>query len=143
MNIAAIIISLVSFLVSLAGLVLSTIHDKRQDTIEAFSRLQEEALDKLYFYSKSKIEVISQDNKSEEYKLITLYLSRLEHFSVGVNTHLYNKKIAYRLAGEMFPYIYDKLQPMIIVKRRIHGAENVYDEFEQFVTAINNIRGKR
>ena len=137
MEVAAFVLAILSAAFSLVTYFVSVKHDKKQDTIEAFSRLQNEALDKLYYFTPSEIKEIAKDNRSEKFKEISLYLARIEHFSVGVNSKLYDQKTAYRLAGEMFHPIYEKLLPIIETKRKIPGSEKVFDDFEAFVKNLS------
>ena len=112
-------------------------HDKKQATLDAFNILQEQAFDKINLYSKSKIKEISEDEHSKQYKELTLLIARIEHFSVGVNSDIYDVKIVKRLAGKYFCALYDKLLPMIEKKRKINITDRHYDEFEALVKKLN------
>lgn len=58
-------------------------------------------------------------------------MDRIEHFSVGVNSDIYDVDIVKRLAGKHFCALYDKLLPMIEKKRRINKSDKHYDEFKR------------
>lgn len=138
------IISFFSLLVALLSLVCSLVtykqnvlHDKKQATLDAFNILQEQVLDKLNLYTNSRIKEISEDARSKEYKEVTTLMARVEHFSVGVNSNIYDVEIVKRLAGKHFCMLYDKLLPMIDKKRKINKTDKHYDEFEKLVSELN------
>ena len=143
MDIASLIISIVSFLLAFVSAIFSwrvhkqtVIHDKKQATLDAINILQVQVFDELYDYTNSQIAVISQNNRSEEYKRITKLMARIEHFSVGVNSDIYSLDITKRLAGKYFCAIYDKLLPMIEKKRETFKNDKHYDEFEKLVVDL-------
>lgn len=140
-NIITLVIALLSAGFSIYTWVSKVQHDKKQATITAFNTLQNEALDKLYFYTDSQITEIATKSRSEEYKKLSLYLTRIEHFSVGVNTRIYDVKTAYRLAGEALIPTYMKLKPLIDYKRKVYSANNVYDDFELLYNKLLKIKG--
>ena len=144
MDIASLIISIVSFLLAFVSAIFSwrvhkqtVIHDKKQATLDAINILQVQVFDELYDYTNSQIAVISQNNRSEEYKRITKLMARIEHFSVGVNSDIYSLDITKRLAGRHFCSIYDKVLPMIKKKRETFKDDKHYDEFEKLVDELN------
>ena len=112
----------------------NAIHEKKKDTLDAFSALQSNALDGLYYYTKGQIKEISKSsNRAAEYKELSLYLSRIEHFCVGIRNGVYNKKIVNKLAGKHLVPLYDKLTPLIEAKRRVPDAGDTYKNFEEVV----------
>ena len=143
MDIASLIISIVSFLLAFVSAIFSwrvhkqtVIHDKKQATLDAFNILQEQVLDKINLYSNSKVKEIAEDARSKEYKELTILMARIEHFSVGVNSEIYDLKIVKRLAGKHFCAMYNKLLPMIEKKRKINKTDKHYDEFEKLVVGL-------
>ena len=119
-------ISIFSLLVAVFSLLYSfvihkqtVLHDKKQATLDAFNTLQEQVLDKLNVFTFSKIKDISEDVRSKEYKTISTFMARLEHFSVGVNSDIYDIETVKRLAGRHFCALYEKLLPMVEKKREI------------------------
>ena len=140
MEIAISIISLffaaISFLHSFFVYSQTVKHNKKQATLDAFNILQEQVLDKINLYSNSKIKEIAEDARSKEYKELTILMARIEHFSVGVNSKIYDLRTVKRLAGKHFCVLYDKLLPMIEKKRKINKSDKHYDEFELL---INNL----
>ena len=143
---------IISLVISIISLVLSIIlaihsiyvynktvdHDKKKSTLDAFNLLQEQVLDKLNLYSIKEIKKISEDPHSEIYKEISGLLARIEHFSVGVNSKIYDIETLKRLAEKYFYALYDKLLPIITKKRKINTSDKHYDEFEKL---IKNIKG--
>lgn len=110
-------------------------HDKKQDTIEAFNRLQNEVLDKIVL-TKKEARNIAAVVGSDEYKTLSKYLARIEHFCVGVNAEIYDIDVLKRLAGKYFIGIFEKLSPLIEKKREINKTDKHYDEFERTVESL-------
>ena len=130
----ALIISFVALIFSVITFLFNAIHEKKKDTLDAFSALQSNALDGLYYYTKGQIKEISKSsNRAVEYKELSLYLSRIEHFCVGIRNGVYNKKIVNKLAGKHLVPLYDKLIPLIEAKRRVPDAGDTYKNFEEVV----------
>lgn len=144
-----IIISIVSLVIAILSLFYTFVihkqtveHDKKQATLDAFNILQEQVLDKLNCYTDSKIKEISEDARSKDYKSITILMARIEHFSVGVNSDIYDIKVVKRLAGKHFCALYKKLLPMIEKKRKINKSDKHYDEFEKMIEKLNELYKK-
>lgn len=130
----ALIISFVALIFSVITFLFNAIHKKKKDTLDAFSALQSNALDGLYYYTEGQIKEISKSsNRAAEYKELSLYLSRIEHFCVGIRNGVYNKKIVNKLAGKHLVPLYDKLTPLIEAKRRVPDAGDTYKNFEEVV----------
>ena len=70
----------------------SIVHDRQQATLDAYNQLQEQALDHLNYYMPAAIKEIAKDRRSEEYKKLSAYVARIEHFCVGVNQKIYDQK---------------------------------------------------
>ena len=76
---------------------------RKQATIDAFNKLQAEALDELNTYTTKNIAEISQNPLSPEYKLLSSLLARCEHFSVGVNEKIYDQVHDFLYMGITLP----------------------------------------
>lgn len=63
-------------------------------------------------------------------------MARIEHFSVGVNSDIYDIETVKRLAGKHFCALYGKLSPMVEKKRKINKTDKHYDEFERLVSEL-------
>ena len=137
LSIISILLAVISAVHSIYVYIQTVKHDKKQATLDAFNILQEQVLDKINLYSNSKIKEIAEDARSKEYRELTILMARIEHFSVGVNTEIYDLKIVKRLAGKHFCMLFDKLRPMIEKKRKINKTDKHYDEFEKLVEELN------
>jgi hypothetical protein len=80
----------------------SIVHDRQQATLDAYNQLQEQALDHLNYYVPTQVAEIAKDPRSDEYKKISAYIARIEHFCVGVNQKIYDRKTVYELAHGYF-----------------------------------------
>lgn len=132
-SIISLFISAFSFVFSLVTYQKNVVHNRKKSTLDAFNILQEQVLDKLNIFSKKDVKNISKNTKTDEYKCITTLMARIEHFSVGVNSNVYDIKVLKRLAEKHFYAIYDKLLPMIENKRKINKTDKHYDEFELLI----------
>ena len=99
MEYISIIIAVVSVIFSVITYMKNVAHDRKQATLDAFSKLQTEVFDELNHITKSEIAEISNNPRSSEYKELSKNLARIEHFCVGINTKVYDLKIVKRLAG--------------------------------------------
>lgn len=87
--------------------------------------LQEQALDYLIKYTVDEIKDISRNNKSDEYKTISKYVARIEHFCVGVNLKIYDYKTVFELAGGFLDEgIYKRITPLI--EKKNFGDNDFY-----------------
>lgn len=94
--------------------------DRKQSTIDDYNRLQEQALDHLNHYMPKDIEEIARHPRSEEYKTVGAYVARIEHFCVGVNRRIYDRKVVYDLAhGHLDGAIKSRIEPLITRKNRM------------------------
>ena len=92
----------------------SIVHDRQQATLDAYNQLQEQALDHLNYYVPTRVAEIAKDPRSEEYKKISAYIARIEHFCVGVNQKIYDRKTVYELAHGYFDgAVRDRIEPII------------------------------
>lgn len=138
LSIVSMAVSAIAVIVSLGTYYASVIRDRQQATLDAFNLLQNEVLDKLNLYTGAEIAQIAQDVHSEAYKKISVLLARCNHFAVGVNTKIYDKKIVRRLAGRYFIGIYDKLETLIEKKRSVNHTERHYYELEKLVCELKS-----
>ena len=96
----------------------NVVHDRKVNTLNAFNLLQEQCFDKLNAYLPSEIKEICKNKKSKEYKKLRGYVARLEHFCVGVNNRIYDKKTVYDLAHGYLDgkVIGERISPIIETK---------------------------
>lgn len=129
----------ISLLFSLAAAAFSVftywsniIHDRKQATLEAYNLLQEQALDQLYVYMPKQLKEIVKNRRSEEYKLLSSYVARVEHFAVGVNQKIYDLNTAYELShGFLDGGIRTRIE--ILIGRK---DENFDEEFYQNIKVL-------
>lgn len=81
------IVAIVSGVIAIASALFSVftyyntvLHDRKSATLEAYNRLQAEVFDPLNSYTPMEISDICEDTKSVEYKVLSGYLARIEHF---------------------------------------------------------------
>lgn len=133
--------------------------EKKQATLDAFNVLQEQVFDYLNQYTFREIRDIcdtwndsrkesemSEDEKEHfkyavsEYRKLSGYLARIEHFSLGVNTGIYDANIAERAGTKYLVMLYrGKLKPLIEVKHSGAGNTEYYGEFHKLVEKIEKI----
>ena len=124
------IISILALVISACTFLFNVYHTRRRDTLDAFNRLQAEVFDDLNTYTPKKVEEISKNRRTEEYKKLTAYLVRIEQFCAGVNTHIYSKTLLKRITKGYIHIVYIKLEPLITEKNKV-GSGNYYKEFEK------------
>ena len=112
--------------------------ERRTATLNAFNVLQEQVLDHLNLYTRKRVEEIAASPRSEEYKLLSGYLARLEHFAVGINTEIYDVQVVKRLAGRDLCGLQDKIDPLIQKKRQLNRTAKHYDELEAMLNQMRS-----
>ena len=94
---------------------------------------------------KSKKELTEEEKSKREYyineyRLLSGYLARIEHFSLGVNTGIYDAKISERAATLYLSMLYKgKLKPLIDVKHLGNAKGEYYAEFRKLAEKIDKI----
>lgn len=168
-SIIAVIISFVTFLYSVLVEYRGEQRAKKQATLEALNLLQKQVFDKLNEYTFAEIRDISDkwnesaeekrkfvtakkgtaidfwnshheyDNAVNEYRVLSGYLARIEHFALGVNTGIYDVEVTERAATSYFTMLYKKLEPLIMTKNNSNNSscENKYHkEFMSLVASL-------
>lgn len=141
-SLAAMIISLISVIVSVAIYLLGIQRDKKQDTLDSFNLLQEQVFDKLNLITYSDITNICKkvdsgsidDETNMKYYELLGYLARLEHFSLGVNTGIYDAKTTERAGTAFLVSLRKKLLPVIELqeKRGNRNSDKRIEYYEEF-----------
>ena len=134
LSVMAIVISVLSGVFALYTFFWTVRRDRKQATLDAYNQLQDQAFDKLNLYSPAAIRKIAEEPKSEEYKIISGYIARIEHFCVGVNQNIYDRKTVYALAhgyldGNM---LQSRIEP-IIEKKHINATEDYYENIHTII----------
>jgi len=147
-RILQIVISAIALLVSLYSVLSNKNRSRKQATLDAFGILQREVLDKIKTVKKKdtkELGDVGEEINPELWKELTLYLVRIERFSVGVNTRVYDLGVLNRLAGSYLIDIYYIVKPVINKKRDLSitikkPKKKTYDEFERIVRKLEKIR---
>ena len=128
LSIMAIIISVASGGFAFYTFLWTAKRDRKQATLEAYNRLQNEVFDKLNLYKPSEIRDICEDSTTEEYKKVSGYLARIEHFCVGVNTKIYDRKTFYALAHGYFDghQLRKRIEPLMDIKNQSKNSKEVF-----------------
>ena len=120
LSIIAIMLSVVSGGFACYTFIWTAGRDRKQATLDAYNQLQEQALDQLNYYMPAAIKEIAKDRRSEEYKKLSAYVARIEHFCVGVNQKIYDKKTVYELAHGYFDGgLKARIEPIIERKNQL------------------------
>ena len=131
-SIIAIIISVISGGFALYSFAWTAQRDRKQATLDAYNLLQEQALDYLNYYMPTQIAEIAKNPRSDEYKKISTYIARIEHFCVGVNKKIYDKETVYALAHDYLDGgIKVRIEP-IINRKNQYGDTDYYENIHQF-----------
>lgn len=134
LSIIALVISVISGGFALYSFFWTARRDRKQATLDAYNTLQEQALDTLNEYTSTEIKRIIEEKNKNEYRELSKCLARLEHFSVGVNTGIYDRKTVYELAhGYLDVAIWYKLQPILEQKQK-GKQEDFYLNYRELVT---------
>ncbi|MCL2169568.1 MAG: DUF4760 domain-containing protein [Defluviitaleaceae bacterium] len=148
LDIFPIVISVIALFVSVHNLFSSKIRERKQATLDAFDILQREVLDGIRNVKKKdtiKLGRMGKESNPELWRELTLYLVRLERFSVGVNTRVYDLRVLNRLVGSYLIDVYYIIEPVIIKKREMSANikkpnKKTYDEFERVIERLEKIR---
>jgi hypothetical protein len=175
--ITAVIVSFATFIFTVIVTYHGEQREKKQATLEALNVLQEQVFDNLNQYTfneirdvadkwqqslaardefvKSKQGTVNEfweqhheyDQVIDEYKRISGYLARIEHFSLGVNTGIYDVKVTERAATTYFVMLYKKLLPVLAVKNGANAKDKeikngFHNEFSTLVKGIQSIEEK-
>ena len=128
LSIVAIVLSFLSGGFALYTFIWTSKRDRKQATLEAYNRLQAEVFDNLNAYRPSEICNIVEDTKSQEYKILSGYLARIEHFCVGINEGIYDKDTFYALAHGYFDgnQLKKRIEPLLEAKNRSSKTNELF-----------------
>lgn len=128
LSIVALVISLISGGFAAFTFWWTSRRDRKHATLEAYNRLQAEVFDKLNTYTPAEIRDICLDTKSPEYKLLSGYLARIEHFCVGLNENIYDKKTFYSLAHGYFDgnQLRKRIEPLLEAKNQKNNSKELF-----------------
>lgn len=128
LSIAAIALSVASGIFTLYSFLWTNRRDRKESTLEAYNRLQSEVFDNLNTYTPAEIRDICLNSKSAEYKTISGYLARIEHFCVGINENIYDRNTFYALAHGYFDgnQLRKRIEPLIETKNHSSKTNEVF-----------------
>ena len=163
-------ISIMAIVLSLASIVVSVViyhkgvkREQKQATLDAINVLQVQVFDNLNQYRLSdireiadawarlvgsrkgaeagRVELTAEDERLiDEYKVVSGYLARIEHFALGVNTGIYDVETAERAATSYLTMLYRvKLKPIIQEKHSGPGDTEYYAEFRKLVQNMEKL----
>ena len=141
MEYISIAISALAIIISVVSYIVNVQHDRKKDTLDAYNTLQEQAFDKLNLLMPKEIEEIIKHPTSAEYKELSGYVARIEHFCVGVNQKIYDCKTVYALAHGYLDgkQILGRISPLIDRKNR--DGEDYYENIHAVLKWMNKKSG--
>lgn len=174
-SIIAVLVSGATFLFTIMVTYRGEQREKKQATLDALNVLQEQVFDNLNTYTFGEIKNISSqwqlslqekdkyvsdkqetaeefwnahheyDSAIEEYRKVSGYLARIEHFALGVNTGIYDVKVTERAATAYFAMLYKKLMSILAVKNKSTSSganykNEFHTEFETLAQRIQKIK---
>ena len=141
---SALIISILSLLVSLFFYLKDHERRRKQATIEYFEsmtstlfEIQAKFNDK---FSQEQIAISELEAHPELLKDATAILSAFERFSVGVNARVFDFDLINRMAGSYLIFLYSRFSPYIEKIRKDASRTRSYEEFEHLVSRIKKAR---
>lgn len=115
LSIIAMVLSILSAGFTLYSFIWTARRDRKQATLDAYNTLQNEVFDRINLYKPAEISEIVRHPTSKEYNDVAALIARIEHFCVGVNKSIYDKRTVYELAHGYFdgPKLRSRIGPMI------------------------------
>lgn len=164
----AVLVAGLSVVVSISIYYVEICRKRKRDTLEAFQVLENQVFDPLSRYTFTEIEEVSdawteiklrsktfkereiglttkEEEQVRKYAELTGFIARIEHFSLGVNTGIYDAKIAERGMTSFFVGTYRyKLEPLIKSKHSSpNNQKEYYVEFRKLVEKMEKIEAKK
>lgn len=130
-SIIAVVVSVATFLFTVLVTYRGEQREKKQATLDDFWESHHE-----------------YDSVVDEYRKISGYLARIEHFALGVNTGIYDAKVTERAATTYFVMLFSKMMPILSVKnggssRDTELRNTFHTEFLTLVERIRRIEKKK
>ena len=177
-SVLAFIVSFATFLFTVLVTYRGEQREKKQATLDALKVLQEQVFDNLNTYTFGEIRDVAEqwsasieaknkfveskegtaedfweshheyDSVVDEYRKISGYLARIEHFALGVNTGIYDAEVTERAATTYFVMLFSKMKPILSVKnggsaRDVELRNSFHTEFSTLVERIRRIEKKK
>ena len=126
----AVVISVVVFIFGVYTYHRDAKRKAKQDTLEAYERLQAGALSKINLWLPSEIRKATEDKKSNGYKELSGYLAEIERFCVGINERIYDFDTFYKLSHGYFDSDKGMLKPRLLplLETKLENAKEDYFE---------------
>ena len=143
MEVVSLIISSLAFFFSVWQFCYEKKRNRSEATIHAFDDLEENVFSKEEYNDKLVLLAGKEVAKNVDgcySRKATLFLSRIEHFSVGVNSGVYDLVVLNRMAGAFIIKQYSKWSPYIETKRQNNENSKYYDEFEKLHNSLIELR---
>ena len=141
-DIIALLLSAIAAIFSIWSFFLERNRERREATIHAFEELEKDVfLDKEYtsVLTDLKSKANEQINNTDQ-QCGTRFLSKIEHFCVGIQVQAFDISTLNRLAGGYFINQYENWWPIIEKKRSDDGSMKHYNEFEDVVKRLKKKR---
>ena len=138
----AIGISVIALLFGLYQFIFERKRVRHEATINAFVELQKTVLNNSKYINADITKILTNHQKVQtgivdnDWEEISEFLARIEQFSVGVNTKIYDIKVVDRMAGSHLIKEYNRFQPIINYKRQKSNTNKRYIEFETMVKKL-------
>ena len=143
-DVVAIVLSAVAAGFSIWSFFLERNRNRQEATIRAFEELEKEVFQSEDYQSTPfEIETGYEGAKDKPaWKRSTYFLSKIEHFCVGIQAGTFDIKILNRLAGGFFIGQFEFWTPIIKTKRKDDKEKTMqhYDEFEDVVNRLKAMR---
>lgn len=119
--------------------------DRKQATLEAFNRLQEQAFDPLNLYMPKEIVEYAKHPTDKQYKMISGYIARIEHFCVGVVDKTYDRRTVYELAHGYLDgnALWSRISPILEIKNNDYNKDDYYENIHKTMKWMEKERAKR
>ena len=142
LSVIALVISVISGGFALYTFIWTAQRDRKQATLDAFNTLQNEVFDKLNLLMPADIQEIAKHPTSKEYKEVSGYIARIEHFCIGVNMNIYDRETVYHLAHGYLDgkVIVDRISPIIEKKHR-NADQDYYENIHKVLAWMNQKSG--
>lgn len=116
----------------------------RQSTIEFYNLINNETKELIddVIINKIDLSVEAINHNPELHQKVRRYLSLMERFSVGINSHMYDITVFDRIQGKTTLIMFDALTPYIDSISEKYGTF-FYGEFLKVINQIKEIREER
>lgn len=119
--------------------------EQRRSTLDAFNRLQEQAFDPLNLYMPKEIVEYAKHPTDKQYKIISGYIARIEHFCVGVVDKTYDRRTVYELAHGYLDgnALWSRISPILEIKNNDYNKDDYYENIHKTMKWMEKERAKR